>query len=92
MGESLPLQEADLKVELDLANELAQQANEKILRETIDALPQPDREIFICRYFCEMSVKEIAIEVHLSAKQIENKLYRGRLSLRKQLMEKGVVR
>ena len=89
---ALPLEETDLKLELNLEEMLARTRNEKILRDVIDALPTPEREIFIYRYFLEMPVKEIAAQLNLSAKQVENKLYRGRLSLRQQLLEKGVVR
>ena len=88
----LPLEETDLKLELNLEEMLARTRNEEILRAVIDALPTPEREIFIYRYFLEMPVKEIAAQLNLSAKQVENKLYRGRLSLRQQLLEKGVVR
>lgn len=91
-AESLPLDEVDLKLELNLEDDLARKCNGQILRETIDALPEPDREIFIFRYFCEMSIKEIASQLSLSVKQIENKLYRGKLSLRKQLLERRMVR
>lgn len=89
---ALPLEETDLKLELNLEEMLARTRNEKILRDVIDAMPTPEREIFIYRYFLEMPVKEIAAQLNLSAKQVENKLYRGRLSLRQQLLEKGVVR
>lgn len=89
---ALPLEEADLKLELHLEDLLARARNEEILRAVIDALPTPEREIFIYRYFLEMPVKEIAAQLNLSAKQVENRLYRGRLSLRQQLLEKGVVR
>ena len=89
---ALPLEETDLKLELNLEEMLVRTRNEKILRDVIDAMPIPEREIFIYRYFLEMPVKEIAAQLNLSAKQVENKLYRGRLSLRQQLLEKGVVR
>ena len=63
-----------------------------MLRHVVDGLPPPDREIFVYRYFLELSTKEIAARLNLSVKQVENKLYRGRQKLRRQLIEKGVVR
>lgn len=71
---------------------MARNINGTILRQTVDALPPPDREIFIYRYFCELSVREIAERVSLTVKQVENKLYRGKLSLRTQLLERGIIR
>ena len=89
---SIPLEEADLQIELNLEDRMARNINGIILRQTVDALPPPDREIFIYRYFCEMSVREIAERVSLTVKQVENKLYRGKLSLRTQLLERGIIR
>ncbi len=89
---SLPLEETALPVELDLDDGLAREQQAAILREVIDSLSLPDREIFIYRYFLELSVKDIAAILELSAKQVENKLYRGRLKLRRQLEQRGVIR
>lgn len=90
--DTIPLEESALALTLDLEDSVAQKANAQILRETVDALPRPDREIFLYRYFFELPVKEIAAQLGLSAKQVENRLYRGRLTLRKQLEERGVMK
>lgn len=91
-GQRLPLEETTLSLELDLDEQIAREINGKILRDVIDALPPPDREIFIYRYFFELPIKEIAAQLHLSNKQVENKLYRGKLALRGQLQERGIIR
>lgn len=91
-AQSLPLEETELALELDLDTLIAREMNGKILREVVDGLPPPDREIFIYRYFLELPIKEIAARLALSAKQVENKLYRGRIALRSQLEERGIVR
>ncbi len=88
----LPLDETALPSELNLDDLLAREQNAAILRDVVDALPPPDREIFIYRYFLELSVKDIAHILNLQTKQVENKLYRGRSKLRQQLNERGVVR
>lgn len=90
--EQIPLLETDLQLEVDLGDALARARNAEIVRSVVDALPPPDREIFICRYFLEMPVKAIAERLKLTPKQVENKLYRGKGLLQKQLLEKGVVR
>ena len=90
--EQIPLLETDLQLEVDLGDALARAQNAEIVRSVVDALPPPDREIFICRYFLEMPVKAIAERLKLTPKQVENKQYRGKGLLQKQLLEKGVVR
>lgn len=91
-GQRIPLEESSLALELELDEQIARETNGKILRNVIDALPPPDREIFIYRYFLELPIKEIAAQLQLSAKQVENKLYRGKLALRSQLEERGIIR
>lgn len=88
----LPIEELDLQLDLNLDDMLAREQNASVLRHVVDGLPPPDREIFVYRYFLELSTKEIAARLNLSVKQVENKLYRGRQKLRRQLIEKGVVR
>ena len=88
----LSIEELDLQLNLNFDDMLAREQNADVLRHVVDALPPPDREIFIYRYFLELPVKEIAVRLELSVKQVENKLYRGRQRLRQQLIEKGVVR
>ena len=91
-GEQIPLLETDLQLEVDLDDAMARAQNAALLRDVVDGMPPPDREIFIYRYFLEMPVKAIAEQLMLTPKQVENKLYRGKTQLRKQLLEKGVVR
>jgi len=91
-GQSLPLEEATASLDLNLDDQLARERNGQILRDVIDGLPPPDREIFIYRYFLELPVKEIAVQLQLTSKQVENKLYRGKLALRNQLQERGIIR
>ena len=90
VGELLPLEEDDLEIDLDLASELARKQNGLIVRQMISELPEPDREIFIRRYFYCERVKEIALRIGLSPKAVENKLFRGRQKLRILLLERGV--
>ena len=55
------------------------------LRSAIDAMGEPDREILLRRYYWDQKPKEIAAALNLPVKQIENRLYRAKRSLREQL-------
>lgn len=63
----------------------------RLLRQAVEELPPPDKEIFIRRYYFSQTVKEIAAWVTLPPKTVENKLCRGRQRLRRTLMERGVI-
>ena len=56
-----------------------------------DELPQPDREIFIYRYYFKLKISEISKRLGLKPKQVENKLYRGKEIVKKNLIAKGII-
>ncbi len=87
--ELLPLEEDGLEMELDLESELSRKRNGEIVRQTVLELPEPDREIFIRRYFYCERVKAIALQMGLSPKAVENKLFRGRQRLKELLIQRG---
>ncbi len=97
----IPIEENVLEVERaghrsgereDLSGQLAEQMERETVQKTVEELPPPDREIFIYRYFFYEPVKEIARKLNLSAKQVENRLARGKQRLRERLAEGGIVR
>ena len=51
----------------------------------VHALGEPDQEILLRRYYYQQKPKDIAVAVELSVKQVENRLFRAKQSLRKQL-------
>ena len=51
----------------------------------VHALGEPDQEILLRRYYYQQKPKDIAVAVDLSVKQVENRLFRAKQSLRKQL-------
>ena len=69
----------------------AEKENARLLRQAVDELPSPDREIFIRRYYLYERVKEIAARLGLPEKTVENRLFRGRRRLRQKLLERGVI-
>ena len=66
--------------------------DEEILHECIRDMAEPDRSIFIYRYFYGFKIKQIAKIIKLSQKKIENTLFRGKEKLRTALIKGGISR
>lgn len=62
----------------------------EILHQCIQEMGEPDRSIFLCRYFYGFKNAEIADKLSLVPKQVENILYRGKKRLKKALEERGI--
>jgi len=74
-----------------LRSMLTKESREKLL-EALESLKEPDREIIIRRYFYNERVKVISEKMRLQPKEIENKLYQGKLKLKKILItEEGLL-
>ncbi|MBN7772023.1 RNA polymerase sigma factor [Clostridium aminobutyricum] len=89
--ELFPIEENDLGIHVDVTEELAKSENIRILQEAVDALPEPDRKIFIRRYFLQERINAIAESLSISPKVVENKLYRGKKVLKDSLIERGII-
>lgn len=63
---------------------------EQLIHQIVDELPEPDRSIFILKYFYFFKNREIAQKLNLSLKQVENKLARNKEKLRAKLIERGI--
>lgn len=87
----IPLEENDIDTELDLDNEAFKNINREIIKETLNSMPHPDKEIFIRRYYLYESVKEISSYLNLNDKAVENKLYRGKEKLKSALINNGII-
>lgn len=90
-GEPVDPIEDDLRLDLDLEDETARKINLAIIKETVQAMPSPDREIFIDRYYFELDVKEIARRRNVAEKKVWNILSRRKERLRKELIKGGVT-
>lgn len=91
--ETIPLEEDILgpNLALDLEDETARRINAEIVQQSIDGLDEPDRTIFIRRYYYLERVKTIADYLQISEKAVEHRLARGRERLKKQLLERGIM-
>lgn len=93
LGRAAPF--AELEEELpghdaDLADQAAKRETARLLRQAVEELPPPDREIFIRRYYLYEKVNEIAARLGMTPKAVEHKLARGRRRLKEKLTERGV--
>lgn len=88
---SVPIEEIDLEIDVDLVNEISKSINKTIIKEAIEDLQNPDRDIFIRRYYLFEPIKEIALSLNLTPKVVENKLYRGKQKLKTVLINKGII-
>lgn len=61
------------------------------LHAQLAALPEPERTIFTERYLNDRPVQEIAASLHLSRKQVYNRLARGKSRLRRLCEERGLL-
>ena len=77
--------------EYHLENEVERKSCEAILHTCLEQMKEPDKSVFLYRYFYGYKVKDIAEMLDLSVKQVENILYRGKEKLRKDLMERGIL-
>lgn len=81
----------ELPAEDDLTLDFENRENSAAIQKLILAMDEPDREVFVRKYFLMESVKEIARRTLLDEIQIKNRLYRGRQKLRRQLSERDVT-
>ena len=73
-----------------LENEVERKRCEDMLHTCLEHMKEPDKSVFLYRYFYGYKVKDIGEMLLLSAKQVENILYRGKEKLRKELLERGI--
>jgi RNA polymerase sigma-70 factor, ECF subfamily len=85
------IEEEELSSGEDIMLDFEDEANAHILQELITGMDEPDREIFVRKYFLFESVREISKRTELNEIQIKNRLYRGRQKLRRQLEERDVT-
>ena len=82
----LPLDEDILILEEDsLIEKLDQKDRDRLVREAVLALPQPDREIFLRFYYYCQSVSVIADKMRMNPSTVKTRLHRGREKLRQHL-------
>lgn len=86
----LPLEEVCI-VERDCGgDEIARREDEDLVHQAVEAMREPDRTVFLLRYFYFFKVKEIAERLSLTPKKVENILSRRKQDLETFLREGGL--
>ena len=81
--QTLPLEALeDAAGPADPEQDLSRRQRAQDLREALDTLGEPDREILLRRYCWDQKPREIAAALDLPVKQIDNRLYRTKQALR----------
>ena len=87
----LPIEEDELGFHIDMVDNYSKKINNKIIHESINNMDEPDKSIFILRYFYFEKIKDISFKLNLPSKKVENSLYRGKNKLKKSLLEGGII-
>ena len=84
--QDLPLEEDILILEEDaLIEKLDQKERDRIVREAVLSMPQPDREIFLRFYYYCQTIPVIAEKMDMNPSTVKTRLKRGRERLREHL-------
>ncbi len=86
----IPIEETLIEAPVDVESEFARKLNAHIVHDSVNGMDEPDRSIFILRYFYFEKVRDIATRLGLAPKAVENRLHYGKNKLRQALMERGI--
>ena len=67
----------------------AKKQTEKLIHKVIGEMPEPDRTIFLLRFFYFYKIREIAEQLGRAEDAVESKIRRGKEKLKKTLIERG---
>ena len=80
----------DLTDDTDIILALEKRADAEAMQSAIMTLKEPDREIFVRKYYYMEPMRSLAKRFSLTEKQIDNILYRSKQRLRKILAEDAI--
>ena len=84
----LPLEDAVLEIPSPAPEEaLTEREARERTRRAVEAMGEPDREIFLRHYYCFQNVADIALALDMNVNTVKTRLRRGRERLRAELME-----
>jgi len=84
-------EEMEIVADISVEKEQEQLETKQLPHETRALLGEPENQVFLCKYFLYMKNREIATQLQISEKKIENILYRGKTKLRELLIERGMT-
>lgn len=86
------IEELSLELPADFSTEqiVERKEMEAILHTCLENMKEPDKSVFLYRYFYGFKIEGIADILNFPAKKVENILYHGKKRLRKDLQERGI--
>lgn len=88
-GKTVSAEENDIACDCDIADRASRAEEACLVRRAVDALPEPDRTIFLRHYFFSYTISEIAADTGINVSTVKTKLRRGREKLKAYLMKEG---
>ena len=90
LHQTVPLEEEYMLLSVpDLEGKLLEKDIQRLTRQAVEELPEPDRSIFQRYYFLYQKTEEIAAALELSPAAVRQRLSRGREKLKSNLEERG---
>ena len=80
----------ELPSDISTEKEVERKEMEAVLHTCLEKMREPDKSVFLYRYFYGYKVIDIADLLNLPLKKVENILYRGKEKLRNNLYERGI--
>ena len=92
-NQTLPLEEDTLELPAsdDPPGEYERAVERQLVRQAVDSLPPPDREVFLRHYYYAQTVGEIGEAMDLNISTVKTKLRRGRMKLKDILTREGFL-
>jgi RNA polymerase sigma-70 factor (ECF subfamily) len=81
----------DLQDESDLLQFVIDGEDKRQIMDALDHMKEPDREIFVRRYFLNEKVKTISDKMLLQPKFVENRLYQGKMAMKRRLTDWSAI-
>lgn len=80
----------DLPSDFSTENELVRKEHEAILHTCLENMKEPDKSVFLYRYFYGYKISDIANLLNIPQNKVNNILFRGKEKLRRDLYERGI--
>ncbi|HQD31589.1 MAG: sigma-70 family RNA polymerase sigma factor [Clostridiaceae bacterium] len=87
---SVPIEGLNAESGQDTEADVIKSINSDLVREAVNDLPEPDREIFYRRFFLSEKINDIADNMEIKNKRVEKRLSKGKRRLRDLLISKGI--
>lgn len=88
---TIPLEEDRLMIKEDTEQLILSKEQSQIIQEVVEGLQEPDKTIFIKRYFYWEKIGKITSDLEINENTIATKLRRTKEKLRNKLVERGIV-